>query len=515
MLTHNGAAEASILGGILLRNEVLALLEDLEVDDFYDLRHKVVFAAVRNLEAAGRSIDVVTVENEIARAGKLDAIGGVAFLGELAIAVPTPDNVEHYKHIVRMHARNRGVEVALASALHRVRNWPHDPSELVSEVAGELARIDEDSKREGEAKRARWIVPLEQFLGDEEPSDDDAEDWIIRDLIPRAEPVLWAGPQKSGKTWAALDSAIAVALGENWLGRFENTLGTPARVLCIFLEDNQRRLRKRLWELARSRYKTPNDPVLREHLVISRTPLRLPDAQDQRQLAAELKKWKPQLVLLDNLTRIMVGDPNSTREAAMFTRAWSELGEAAGCTVGFLHHTKKPSGDQKEVDPFNEIRGSGDFGATARNIIVSRAIQHETEKISEVRMRGNLDLRVESFVMGFERSLGPLGRYQAKISDRGDVKEVKEEVSKARKEDKETKKKKELAEQFEKRKNIALQIVHKEGACTQERLANECGLSSPRAVAGVFLTLVTSKVLESAGKRGYVLHGASRQEGML
>jgi hypothetical protein len=511
VLRHNEEAEASILGGVILKNEVLELLGDLEVRDFFNARHQVVWAAIRNLAAHARPIDVVTLENEIAGLGKLDAISGVGFLGELALRVPTVDNVVHYKGIVKMHARNRAAEVVLASALHRVRSGVLDPSELVLETAGELARFEEEHRKSNES-RARWIVPLDDFLGDQEPDDDDSLDWIIRDVVPRGEACLWAGPQKAGKTWAALDLAIAIALGADWLGKFTNTWGGPARVLCIFLEDNQRRLRKRLWELARGRYTTPRDPLLREHLRISRTPLRLPDARDQRALAAELKQWKPALVVLDNLTRVMVGDPNSTREAAQFTRAWTELGEEAQCAVQFLHHTKKPIGDQKDLDPFDQIRGSGDFGATARNIIVSRQIQHETEKLSEVRIRGNIDLQRESFVFRFERDLNPLGQRFAKLHDRGEVKEVKDQVQQKRKDDKEQAKIRAAEELYQKRKNLALELAHKgDGFVTSKRLAAALGLSSDRAVANVFERMLTDKVVVRAGKLGFAIPGATAQ----
>jgi replicative DNA helicase len=100
VLPHNVEAEASILGGIILRNDVLTHLDTIEVDDFYDNRHKVVFQAIRNLEAGARPIDVVTLENEIAKAGKLEAIGGIGFLGELTLRVPTVDNVVAYADIV-------------------------------------------------------------------------------------------------------------------------------------------------------------------------------------------------------------------------------------------------------------------------------------------------------------------------------------------------------------------------------------------------------------------------------
>ena len=61
VLPHNLDAEASILGGIILRNEVLLQLETLETEDFYHHQHKVVFDAIRNLEATSKPIDVVTL----------------------------------------------------------------------------------------------------------------------------------------------------------------------------------------------------------------------------------------------------------------------------------------------------------------------------------------------------------------------------------------------------------------------------------------------------------------------
>ena len=117
VLPHNLDAEASVLGGILLRNDILVQLDTLEVDDFYDNRHKVVFQAIRQLEASARPIDVVTLENEIEKQGKLDAIGGVAFLGELAMRVPTPDNVVAYTEIVQDKHQARKLMLASSEIL--------------------------------------------------------------------------------------------------------------------------------------------------------------------------------------------------------------------------------------------------------------------------------------------------------------------------------------------------------------------------------------------------------------
>ncbi len=101
VLPQNVEAEASILGGILLRNDVLTQLDSLDAEDFYDPKHRAVFAAMRRLEAQARPIDEITLEDELQKAGKLDVIGGLAFLSALALKVPTADNVGHYARIVQ------------------------------------------------------------------------------------------------------------------------------------------------------------------------------------------------------------------------------------------------------------------------------------------------------------------------------------------------------------------------------------------------------------------------------
>jgi len=142
-LPHNLEAEASVLGGIILRNEVLAEIPTLEDADFYDLKHRIIFGAIRNLEAARSPIDVVTIENEIARQGKLDAIGGVAFLGELTLRVPTADNVVTYAEIVREKHLVRSAALAAGAAVERAYGWEHEADEYVGELIADLQRLDE------------------------------------------------------------------------------------------------------------------------------------------------------------------------------------------------------------------------------------------------------------------------------------------------------------------------------------------------------------------------------------
>jgi replicative DNA helicase len=102
---HSIEAEQSVIGGLLLDasswDRVADLLND---DDFYRIENKLVFSAIRSLIDTGQPPDVVTVSEWLERQGKLDRVGGLAFLGELAQNTPSAANIVAYATIVRDHA---------------------------------------------------------------------------------------------------------------------------------------------------------------------------------------------------------------------------------------------------------------------------------------------------------------------------------------------------------------------------------------------------------------------------
>ena len=69
----NTEAERSILGAILLRNEVLSLASiGLRPIDFFHDVHQRVFAKMLALAGRGDVIDLITLKEELGRAGELD-----------------------------------------------------------------------------------------------------------------------------------------------------------------------------------------------------------------------------------------------------------------------------------------------------------------------------------------------------------------------------------------------------------------------------------------------------------
>jgi replicative DNA helicase len=98
---HSMEAEQSVLGSMLLDKEAVAVaIEQLKGEDFYSDAHKEIFEAILILYDRGKPIDLVTLVEELRQRGTLDAVGGVAYVTDLSMAVPSTANIQHYVNIV-------------------------------------------------------------------------------------------------------------------------------------------------------------------------------------------------------------------------------------------------------------------------------------------------------------------------------------------------------------------------------------------------------------------------------
>ncbi|MDR3120110.1 MAG: replicative DNA helicase [Clostridiales bacterium] len=94
-------AEMSVLGCLLLDQEKIStVLEIIRPEDFYREEHRDIYLAILALFEKSEPIDILTVEEQLKSRGQIRRAGGMAYLGELAAGVPTPENARHYAGIV-------------------------------------------------------------------------------------------------------------------------------------------------------------------------------------------------------------------------------------------------------------------------------------------------------------------------------------------------------------------------------------------------------------------------------
>ncbi len=101
-LPYSQEAEQSVLGAILIKPESMdRIIGILTANDFYYSQHQKIFQTMQGMYLKSRSIDVVTLLDELVKDGVYDEAGGKEYIGLIADIVPTAANVLDYAKIVR------------------------------------------------------------------------------------------------------------------------------------------------------------------------------------------------------------------------------------------------------------------------------------------------------------------------------------------------------------------------------------------------------------------------------
>lgn len=109
-MPNNTEAEAAVLGSILIDNNAADnLIPVLREDDFYLAPNRIIFAAMKTLQGQSKAIDTVTVADELELEGKLDEVGSIAYLSELAEGVISAANGDYYAEILKRDSLIRRV----------------------------------------------------------------------------------------------------------------------------------------------------------------------------------------------------------------------------------------------------------------------------------------------------------------------------------------------------------------------------------------------------------------------
>lgn len=105
---HDIAAEKSVLGALLIdQRQAATVMALLKPGDFFRAAHVTIYEAMLSLVSANVAIDLMTLKHELAKAGQVDEVGGLAYLSALTDGVPKASNVAYYASIIKNFASLR------------------------------------------------------------------------------------------------------------------------------------------------------------------------------------------------------------------------------------------------------------------------------------------------------------------------------------------------------------------------------------------------------------------------
>ncbi len=158
-LPYNKEAEQAVIGSILSNAAESAgdAVEILHSDDFYFVAHRMIFGAIIELFNDNTPIDFVTVSNKLAQKDELEAAGGVNYLRDVALGVPTTRHIAYYSNIIRDCSLMR----KLIECSSEIANKAYDSSDSPDRV---LEQAEQLIFKVASAKETRDILRINDVL---------------------------------------------------------------------------------------------------------------------------------------------------------------------------------------------------------------------------------------------------------------------------------------------------------------------------------------------------------------
>ena len=203
-------------------------------------------------------------------------------------------------------------------------------------------------------------------------------DWRIERVIEKGTSGFIIALPKSGKSFATVAMAVALACGCDWL---DFKVSEPTRVALVSREDAPGLTARRLKRAMIGMNRFPDDPIWETNLLVntreqSKT-LMLDDVEQLAELIAAMQEKRIEFCILDVLNVLHDADENDNSEMRRVLSRVSQIRKEVGCQVCIVHHSVK---DWDETKTLSQLaRGSSAIAGFAEFIVGIRMVDEATQ----------------------------------------------------------------------------------------------------------------------------------------
>jgi replicative DNA helicase len=420
-LPHNLEAERAILGSVLLDNGAINVaLEQITKDDFYSDSHRLIFERMTEISERNRTIDLVTLAEELGREGLLEKVGGAAYLAALTDGVPVASaaSLSEYSRIVKEKSIIRRLINASNNVIARCLEATDDPETLVDLAQSQIFDIAEQKVPTG-FLGIKDIVKSSfgtiDILFDRGKSVTGVETGFV-DLdnmtsgLQPGELIIVAARPSLGKTALALNIAANAATKGNAVGIFSLEMSKESlliRLLCSEARIDSHKLRTGF--SSRDDWSKMTQALGR----LAEAPLYIDDspALSIMQIRARARRMKAEkglsLLVVDYL-QLITGHgrfENRTQEVSFISRSLKSIAKELHVPVVALSQLSRAPEERPGHRPqLSDLRESGSIEQDADVVIfIFRQDVYKREEAEEGEPGGKTEL-----IIGKQRN-GPTG----------------------------------------------------------------------------------------------------------
>jgi len=152
-----------VLGAILIDNDAFNVAASvIDARAFFRDAHRRIFDRMVALSERSQPIDLVTLKDELERAGELDEVGGPAYVASLLDGVPRATNVEYYARIVKEKSILRQLIFSANKILTNAYEADQDADLILDEAESAIFSVADDRIKSG-------FIPMRDLVRDSFP----------------------------------------------------------------------------------------------------------------------------------------------------------------------------------------------------------------------------------------------------------------------------------------------------------------------------------------------------------
>ncbi len=371
--------EMMVLGCMFNNEDSFNISVNSIVDqDFFYREHKILFKAFKEAYKENKPADVHLIAEKLKQQSKLEEIGGISYLIELAQYAGTSASIEEYIDILKDYSTKRKL-LDISCELQHQLNEQTDSNKIIQQILETLQRNNEHKINK---EKLHFLDEFdENYLFKEPPKKQMLLEYINergtqQGFLPKGIVAMLVGAGGSGKSHLLSQLTLAIATGIPFLNNF---IYHKKGNVFIGLGENQYEDIHRLLYKSAKNLRNQNTETSKELLLEARKRIAVFSFCGQqaafivdkkpslyfRRLKWQLINSEPKdgwdLIILDPISRLLGADAEiDNSSATQFIALLEELtiDLSGNPTVLFAHHVNKTAIREKSDQTQSAARGS-------------------------------------------------------------------------------------------------------------------------------------------------------------